>query len=126
VLGVGPDNFRLLYGPYAGVRNPDRRTHSNNMYLEMLVGAGLLGALACGWLVWRIAALVAAGVHAATIDRRKAASIGVAAAVIAIGLHGLVDSFLSFTPTYVLIALTLAFADASGPRTTTGTHADRV
>ena len=126
VLGVGPDNFRLLYGPYAGLRNPDRRTHSNNMYLEMLVGSGLLGALVCGWLLWRIAALVAAGVHTATIDQRKAASIGVAAAVIAIGLHGLVDSFLSFTPTYVLIALTLAFADASGPRTTTGTHADRV
>lgn len=126
VLGVGPDNFRLLYGPYAGLRNHDTRTHSNNMYLETLVGSGLLGALACGWLLWRIAALVAAGVHTATIDPRKAASIGVAAAVIAIGLHGLLDSFLSFTPTYVLIALTLAFADASGPRTTTGVHADRV
>jgi len=126
VLGVGPDNFRLLYGPYAGLRNPDQRTHSNNMYLETLVGAGLLGALAGGWLLWRIAAMVAAAMHAATIDGRKTASIGVAAAVVAIGFHGLVDSFLSFTPTYVLIALTLAFADASGPRTTTGTHADRV
>jgi O-antigen ligase len=126
LLGVGPDNFRLLYGPYAGLRNADRRTHSNNMYLEMLVGAGLLGAIAFGWLVWRIARLVAAGVRIATIDDRMTASIGVAAAVGAIGLHGLLDSFLSFTPTYVLIALTLALAHASAQRATAGAHADRV
>src|SRR5262245_11677055 len=126
VLGVGPDNFRLLYGPYAGVRNPDNRTHSNNMYLEMLVGAGLLGALACGWLVWRIAALVAAGVHAATVDQRKAASIGVAAAGVAIGVPGLVASLLRVAPTSALYAFALAVAAATGRRTTTGTHADRV
>src|SRR5262245_1343928 len=129
LLGVGPDNFRLLYGPYAGLRNADTRTHSNNMYLELLVGAGLLGALACGWLAWRIAAQVAAVVRSATIDEGMTVSIGVAAAVVAIGLHGLVDSFLSFTPTYILIAVTLAFAEASAPRAsllTAGTHADRV
>jgi O-Antigen ligase len=126
VLGVGPDNFRLLYGPYAGLRHPDSRMHSNNMYLEVVVGSGLLGALACGWLVWRIAAQAAAALRKATRDELMPASIGVPVAVIAIGLHGLVDSFLSFTPTYVLIALTLAFVHAGGSSATAGTHADRV
>ncbi len=57
ILGVGADNFRLLYGPYAGLTNADPRIHSNNMYLEMLVGGGLIGGLAFLWLVWRAAAL---------------------------------------------------------------------
>ena len=34
-------------------------------------------------------------------------SAGVLAAGVAIALHGLVDSFLGFTATYVLIAITL-------------------
>jgi O-Antigen ligase len=127
LLGVGPDNFRLLYGAYAGLRNADSRTHSNNTYLEVLVGAGLLGGLACGWLVWRIAGTVAAGVRTAAADARMAPALGVAAAVVAIGLHGLVDSFVSFTPTYVLIAITLGLAQ-SGARSalTIGTNADRI
>ena len=44
LLGVGPDNFRLAYGAYAGLAGADPRTHSNNMYLEVLAGGGLLGA----------------------------------------------------------------------------------
>jgi hypothetical protein len=32
---------------------------------------------------------------------------GIAAAGVAIGVHGLVDSFLAFTATYILIAITL-------------------
>jgi hypothetical protein len=73
VVGAGPDNYRLLYGTYAGLVPADPRIHSNNMYLEVLVG-------------------------------------GIAAACAAIALHGMLDSFLSFTPTYVLIAVTLALA----------------
>jgi hypothetical protein len=126
LLGVGPDNFRLLYGPHAGLRNADSRTHSNNMYIEVIVGAGVLGALACGWLVWRIAADVTAGVRAAATDVHMAPGLGVAAAVVAIGLHGLVDSFMSFTPTYVLIAVTLGLAQAGAHAAVTGTHADRI
>lgn len=126
LFGVGPDNFRLLYGPYAGLRTADSRTHSNNMYLEMMVGSGVLGGLAFAWLVWRIAAEIAAGVRAATTDRRMAPALGVAAAVAAIGLHGLVDSFVGFTPTYVLIALTLGLAQAGAHRANTETNADRI
>jgi hypothetical protein len=76
--------------------------------------------------LWRIATLVGGAVRTATADPRMTASIGAAAAVVAIGVHGLLDSFLSFTPTYVLIALTLAMARASADPATVETHADRV
>ena len=40
LLGVGPDNFRLRYGESAGLPTSIARVHSNNMYLEVLVGRG--------------------------------------------------------------------------------------
>jgi hypothetical protein len=130
VLGVGPDNFRLLYGEYSGLPYADPRLHSNNMYIEMLAGGGLTGGFLFLWLMWRTAErLVAAlrlGVHP-----RAGYAAGVAAAGIAVLLHGTVDSFLSFTPTYVLISMTLGFAVAGtcGPGRAAegqaGTDADR-
>jgi O-antigen ligase len=109
LAGVGPDNFRLAYGSYAGLVGADARTHSNNMYLEMLAGGGLLVATAFGWLLWRSAACA---VEIVAIARRAggasgAVALGLAAAALAIGVHALVDSFLSFAPTYVLFSLTL-------------------
>ncbi len=52
-IGVGPDNFRLTYGPYVGQSHPDPRVHSNSMYFEWLTGAGLVGLLVFGWMLWR-------------------------------------------------------------------------
>ena len=131
VFGVGPDNFRLLYGEYSGLAHADPRLHSNNMYIEMLAGGGLTGGLAFLWLMWRAAerlvAAVRLGAHA-----QAACAAGVAAAGIAVLIHGTVDSFLSFTPTYVLISITLGLAVSStcGPGAATkeeqaGTDADR-
>ena len=93
LLGVGPDNFRLTYGDYAGLTAADSRLHSNNMYIEMLSGGGLLGGGAFLWLLWRAGVIVARAVR------------------IEPGL-GLVDSFLSFAPTYILFSLTLGLAVA--------------
>ena len=110
-LGVGPDNFRLTYGPYVGQANPDPRVHSNSMYLEWLTGAGLVGLLGCGWLLWRAERL-------ARVTRRRlphsASSLyaGVAAAGVAVLVHGTLDSFLTFTPTYVAITLVLGLIAA--------------
>ena len=109
LLGVGPDNFRLSYGAYAGISSADPRTHSNNMYLEMLAGGGLVVGAAFAWLLWR------AGGETAALVRTPAggaAAAGVAAATLAIAVHATVDSFLSFAPTYVLFALTLGCAAA--------------
>jgi hypothetical protein len=108
LLGVGPDNFRLSYGEYAGIRPADPRIHSNNMYIEVLTGSGLVGGLAFAWLLWRAAGVVLPDLRAPA----GAMAMGVAAALFAVALHGLVDSFLSFGPTYVLFALTLGLAVA--------------
>ena len=86
LFGVGPDNFRLSYGPYAGLKTADPRLHSNNMYLEMLAGSGLIGGVAFLWLLWRAAAVF---LSSAVLEP------GIAAAGLAIAIHGVVDSFLA-------------------------------
>jgi hypothetical protein len=111
LFGVGPDNFRLAYGPYAALPSADDRVHSNNMYLELTVGAGCAGAFAFAWLFWRIARLVRDMTHTAH-GSAAATGVGVSAAIVAIALHGFVDSFLAFTPTYVLFALVLGAASS--------------
>jgi hypothetical protein len=125
IAGVGPDNFRLAYGPYAGLAHADPRTHSNNMYLEVLAGGGLIGAAAFAWLLWRAGRCVAALLRAHG-GRVEAMPLGIAAAAVAIALHAMFDSFLSFAPTYVLFALTLGLAVASARGTEVPTGAHRV
>jgi O-antigen ligase len=107
VLGVGPDNFRLLYGSYAGLAYADPRVHSNNMYLEIAAGTGMLGSIAAAWLGVRLAA------HA-TRAAAQGDPLGpaIAAACAAVAVHGMADSFLSFTGTYILIAVTLGLASS--------------
>jgi hypothetical protein len=98
LLGVGPDNYRLLYGRYSTLKAADPRVHSNNMFVELIAGTGVAGACALAWVGWRVArsALLAL--------RTPGLAIGVVAACAAIAVHGLVDSFLSFTGTYIPIA----------------------
>ena len=113
VLGVGPDNYRLMYGGYAGLANADQRVHSNNMYLEIVVGGGLVGALAFAWLCWSAATRFAHPVLRPADPRIATIAAAVSAAGVAIALHGIVDSFLGFTGTYTLIAITLGLAVAA-------------
>ena len=111
IRGVGPDNFRLLYGPYINLRRADPRLNSHNMYIEILVGGGVLAGVALAWLLWRVArSFVALWRQAAT--PLATLSAGVLAAGVAVAIHGLVDSFLGFTATYVLIAITLGLVSA--------------
>jgi hypothetical protein len=123
-LGVGPDNYRLLYGDEGGLATFDRRVHANNMYIEMAVGGGLVGGAAFAWLCWAAARQLAKAVRGRRGAPLDSAAAALAAATVAIGLHGLVDSFLSFTATYILIAVTLGLTSAS--LTLTGTHAHRI
>jgi hypothetical protein len=84
ILGVGPDNFRLLYGRQFGRSRWDTRVRANSLYLELLAGSGLAG-------------LAAFGVMMAAVRWSAVAS------VIALGIfliHGLVDAFLMTTPIY--------------------------
>ena len=40
-LGVGPDNFRHLYGALLGLETWDERIQANNLYLEILADVGV-------------------------------------------------------------------------------------
>ena len=107
VLGVGPDNFRLEYGPFVRLPVADPRVHSNNMYLEVLTGGGIVLGLAFLWLLWAAGRSVwrlASGAPAADV---ASLTTGVVAAAVAIAVHGFADSFLSFTGTYIVMAITL-------------------
>jgi hypothetical protein len=123
VTGYGPDNFRLHYGEYIGAGNYDPRVHSNNMYLEVLAGGGLVGFITFLWLCRRAGE---AFVAAARIREDAVGTFGVsiAAAGAAIALHGLVDSFLTFTATYTTFAIVLGLAVSCHGLSTR--HANRV
>lgn len=113
LFGVGPDNYRLIYGSFAGILNADQRTHSNNMYLEILVGGGIAGALAFAWFCWRAGQRFLHPVLRPVDLRVATIAAAVLAAGAAIGIHGVVDSFLGFTGTYTLIAIVLGLAVAA-------------
>jgi hypothetical protein len=104
VLGIGPDNYRLVYGPRLGLATWDTRVHTNNMYLEILVGAGVAGLAALLWLLFAGGRSTVALI--ATATRESITFIAATtAACLAIAAHGMVDSFLTFTSTYVMFAL---------------------
>jgi hypothetical protein len=103
-LGIGPDNFRHTYGRYLGLAAWDTRVHTNNTYLEVLTGMGVIGFAALFWLMAaasRSAMSIAVNAGPDTTPFVAAAF----AACVAIAAHGMVDSFLTFTSTYVLFAI---------------------
>jgi hypothetical protein len=104
VLGIGPDNFRLTYGRHLGLAAWDSRVHTNNTYLEVLVGMGAIGAAALLWLIVAACRATIARLRAADLETTPMVAAATAACV-AIAAHGAVDSFLTFTATYVVFAL---------------------
>jgi hypothetical protein len=109
LLGVGPDNYRHRYGGYLGLEQWDERVHANNMYLEMLAGAGIpaLVALVALLLAWGLSLVQRC--RAAPRDQLMPAAAALAAWLMIAG-HGVVDSFLSFTTTYVSFAIVLGLS----------------
>ena len=51
LLGLGPDNFRHVYGSYLGQAEFDDRITANNWYVEMLATVGLIGLIAGFFIV---------------------------------------------------------------------------
>jgi hypothetical protein len=123
LLGIGPDNFRLSYGPFAHLQDADPRVHTNNTYLEILVGGGVLLGAAFAWCAWNVFGVIRA-LAAALRAPSVMPAAGVMAAVFAMAIHGLVDAFLSFTATYVLFAIVFGLAVAS--RELTASYAHRI
>ena len=112
ILGVGPDNFRLLDGRYAGLEIWDRSYHTNNLYLEFFVCTGLLGGSLFLWLLWRLLLVLRRQLKLAS-QQTLPHALGVSAAALAILVHGFFDYFLEFTPTYLMIWSTLGLAAAT-------------
>ncbi len=84
ILGIGPDNYRLVYGRMLGFAQWDRNIHSNSLYLEILVGTGAAGLMAFLFMM----------LNAAWRCTPAMLSLGVAM------IHGVVDFFLMTTPVY--------------------------
>jgi hypothetical protein len=126
LLGIGPDNYRLAYGRHLGLQTWDERVHANSLYLETLAGSGIAGLGALIWLA-AVVTLVLGRRAAAARGPRAALAVAAFAAWLSIAGHGLVDTFLSFTPTYLIfgVAIGLGFSRALSPHDGTS-HAHRV
>ena len=61
LVGIGPDQFRHQYGGHLNLEAFDDRIHASSLYLETLVGQGLLGLLALVGLLATLARTVAGG-----------------------------------------------------------------
>ena len=109
LLGIGPDNFRLMYREALGLEVSDETYHTHNIFLEFFVGCGLAGGLVFLYLILR---LVVACVVALLNSSPESGPfvLASAAAVTAIVMHGMVDSFFQFTPTYLMIWITFGLA----------------
>jgi hypothetical protein len=108
LLGVGPDNFRHYYGAELGLEGWDERIQANNLYLEVLADLGVLGLAVFAWVV---AGPLVSSVRGGT---RSSIALGVALAIVAFLLHGLLDSFVAFNPTAWLFWLLLGLAASLG------------
>jgi O-antigen ligase len=109
-LGVGPDNFRWLYGPAAGHVTWDTRVFSNSLYVELLATVGVLGFAAFAFLVG--SALARLGERLRSGDPSLDAAT-LAASLLGFLVHGLVDYLLAFTGIYLAFFVLLGAASAA-------------
>jgi hypothetical protein len=105
LLGVGPDNFRHRYGAYLNLASFNDTVNANNLYFETLSTLGLIGALALGWFIFKLITLVRKKWRTLSRPSSQVMAIGLSVALAAFFIHGLVDTFLAFTPTYGLFWL---------------------
>lgn len=125
-LGIGPDVFRHVYGPALGLAVWDDRIHTNNLYIELLVGTGAIGLAiflgliaATAWAVRRaVVKLLTPAAAAPPIQIW--ALVGASAALAAFLLHGLLDMFLEYSATYMLLWILLGVLNSMPSITTTG------
>jgi O-antigen ligase len=110
ITGVGPDGFRNLYGPYAGVTDWNKNIYTNNTYIEMFTNLGLLGGLAFLWLALLGAWTALRNVLREPADAMWVIGLGATASALAFLFHGLADYFLFATPIYTIFWLLLAIS----------------
>jgi hypothetical protein len=116
LLGHGANNFRLLHGRYLGLDEWDTRVNANNLYLETAAGTGLLGLAALFWLIAAAGRLLVRLYRVPTAGPAALWAAGLAAALLAFLAHGLLDTFLEFTPVYLALAVILGLVVAIAGR----------
>ena len=94
-----------------GLETWDERIQANNLYLEILTDVGVIGFTAFLWMT--LGALVTA--IRAGKDRPAYWLVGIGLGVAAFLVHGLLDSFLAFTPTAILFWVFLGILGAQKP-----------
>ena len=113
LLGVGPDRFRHLYGPWAGQTWWDDRVYANNLFLEVAATAGTIAAAL-------LAATLIVGLGrawGARTDEEALAEAAAAASLLAfVAVHGVVDYVLAFTGHYLVLGFAVGTASARGRR----------
>ena len=103
LLGIGPDVFRHVYGPQLGLTEWDDRVHTNSLYLELLVGAGMVGlGLLLGLLAAALLPALRSLRRSEQIGADWWATLGCCVALLAYIVHGSLDMFLEFSATYLL------------------------
>lgn len=109
LFGVGPDNFRWLYGPASGHAAWDTRVFSNSLYLELLATVGLFGFAAFTILVARALSGLR---RRATEGPRSLEAAALAASLFGFLVHGLFDYLLAFTSIYLVVFVLLGATSA--------------
>jgi hypothetical protein len=102
LLGIGLDNFRLVYGRELDQAIWNETIHSNSWYVETLVSVGIIGSLPfLGWLALMTLDIIRTLRNSAVNMWQTA----VAAGILAFFVHGLLDYFLLFNTTALLFWL---------------------
>lgn len=113
LTGVGSDNFRWSYGPYAGRSTWDHRTFANNAFLEIAATTGTLGLLTfVGTLLAtaRSALRVLAGAAAGSGELAWASVL--LALTAGLTCHGAADYVLAFTGHYLFFGFVVGAASS--------------
>jgi O-Antigen ligase len=117
LFGVGPDNYRFVYGNYTTPKLAewDKRIFANNTPLELGANLGISGAILFSLVavslfwrnVWRILKSVKSSVPLTT---GQILIIGLLAAIVAFTAHGVLDYFFGSRPIFYLMWLVLGLA----------------
>jgi hypothetical protein len=125
LFGIGPDNFRHLYGPVLNLKFFDPNIHTNNWYIETLVNSGVIGAASLVVFVFMLARHAFRPVRRrseirtvrdspAPPDRSAWLHASCYAALLTFFAHGLLDYFFEFTPTYGLFWVLVGLVNCRG------------
>ena len=113
-FGSGPDSFRLLKWKYMDIPAGDNTILANSLYLEFLAGSGIIGLLSLLWLLFEMGRALWANLRQAVSPADRVTIFYGITYFLAFLLHGTVDYFLKFTPTFLLFWISLGVVCASG------------